>query len=145
MLLVSNIFKASASLNWDVLQSNSWKERSKEGPLKVPSRCPPSPVSLSVISLRWLVIPLSSHTSYIIWIQSVGQKRSEDLHMPTLRGRAGHLCECGCSRTVVRPGTDSRLQGCGLVISFAVMVAGRGRGIPVIPPLSFHLLLDSYY
>lgn len=46
--------------------------------------------------------------------------------------------------TVVWRGADSHLQGRWLVISFALMAAWRGQGIPVIPPLSVHLLLASY-
>lgn len=47
--------------------------------------------------------------------------------------------------TVVWQGNDFHLQGRWLVISFALMAAWRGQGIPVIPPLSVHLLLASYY
>lgn len=46
--------------------------------------------------------------------------------------------------TAVWRGTDRYLQGRWLVISFALMAAWRGQGIPVIPPLSVHLLLASY-
>lgn len=46
--------------------------------------------------------------------------------------------------TVVWRGADFHLQGRWLVISFALMAAWRGQGIPVIPPLSVHLLLASY-
>lgn len=49
----------------------------------------------------------------------------------------------GGVRTAPWQGAGRSLRGRWLVISFALMAARRGQGIPVIPPLSAHLLLAS--
>lgn len=67
-------------------------------------------------------------------------RREGQVCQPPLEGGEGK----GRMRTAAWQGAGRRLRGRRPVISFALMAARRGQGIPVIPPLSVHLLLASY-